>query len=403
MKNKLNEIFKVISFYDNFRWSDSRNYNLINFFKDDLDADTKILTHWLCYIADRQMPFQIIWDVGGFVFSDMIKEIKKSKNLNSLDPSNSKPFIKKDNDDNNNIKFHFFSRNHATPIISERYQKNINGNCVIFKSRFLPSDYFSILYTFAILSDYDYSFSKFIKDVCYKYSDEEDIIVKILFSLYLLTYDQNNQPKSKQLINFGENLEKAENRKNGIVKILGDKKLYKEKYTEFCKNMIFKQKRATCSLRDFIKSPEFCQYFKLALLNVGFSDESIKRIVSIDSCKQLELPGDVWNNNSIFRNCILKGTSFQDSRKSLNKILREHYENNKDEIVGYPEQFDITFDFVQRMCLKNNCSICPISNLTEINDFSKVCINDPKKYCPVALISCNYKKNCVGKKDCLLN
>jgi len=28
-------------------------------------------------------------------------------------------------------------------------------------------------------------------------------------------------------------------------------------------------------------------------------------------------------------------------------------------LSGYPEQFDITFDFVPRMCDKGNCALCP--------------------------------------------
>jgi len=86
MTDKLTEIFKIISFYDDFRWEFSHNYNLINFFEKDLDADTKIFTHWLCYITDRQMPFQRIWDIGGFVFSELIDEVKKQNSLNLLDP-----------------------------------------------------------------------------------------------------------------------------------------------------------------------------------------------------------------------------------------------------------------------------------------------------------------------------
>ncbi len=79
MKNKLAKVFKIMSFYDDYRWEFSHNYNLINFFKKDLEADIKIFTHWLCYITDRQMPFQRIWDIGGFVFSELIYEIKKQK------------------------------------------------------------------------------------------------------------------------------------------------------------------------------------------------------------------------------------------------------------------------------------------------------------------------------------
>ena len=69
---KLLEIFKVISWLDDARWKSPANYNFLNFFKKDLKASEKILTHWLCYITDRQMPFALIWDKGGFVFSELV-------------------------------------------------------------------------------------------------------------------------------------------------------------------------------------------------------------------------------------------------------------------------------------------------------------------------------------------
>ncbi len=93
MNEKLAEIFKIISFYDDYRWEFSHNYNLINFFKIDLQSDIKILTHWICYITDRQMPFQRIWDIGGFVFSELIYEIKKQNTLELLNPEYEPSFV----------------------------------------------------------------------------------------------------------------------------------------------------------------------------------------------------------------------------------------------------------------------------------------------------------------------
>jgi hypothetical protein len=55
----LKKIFKIISFYDEVRWSSTTNYNLINFYKKTLDDDEKLLTHWLCYISDRHIGFVI--------------------------------------------------------------------------------------------------------------------------------------------------------------------------------------------------------------------------------------------------------------------------------------------------------------------------------------------------------
>jgi hypothetical protein len=168
----------------------------------------------------------------------------------------------------------------------------------------------------------------------------------------------------------------------------------------FKKEKIFNQKRAWCSLRDFFKSPEFNSYFKSALLEENIDFEKLE-LFSLKSFQQFELPGDVWNNNSKFRNCILENTEYENSKKSLNKILRDYFEKNKDSLgENYPEQFDITFDFVPRMCENNNCDICPIGLIkgNGKSEFEKICVIDTRFYCPVALTNCNYKVECFGKE-----
>jgi len=47
--------FAITDFFDSARWI--HDSDLINFSNQSFDADEKILTHWLCYIVDRQMPF----------------------------------------------------------------------------------------------------------------------------------------------------------------------------------------------------------------------------------------------------------------------------------------------------------------------------------------------------------
>lgn len=144
------------------------------------------------------------------------------------------------------------------------------------------------------------------------------------------------------------------------------------------------------------------EYFEEALKEEGLGDDDFNRLISDEALSQFELPGDVWNNNSKFRKCILKTTDYEQSTIGLNKILREFYNNNQ-HITGYPEQFDITFDFVPRMCEKNNCDLCPIDRIdNEDNNFNKICFKNKDMYCPIALISCNYKNNCKGKDNCKL-
>lgn len=402
MNNKLTKVFKIMSFYDDYRWESSHNYNLINFFKKDLEADIKIFTHWLCYITDRQMPFQRIWDIGGFVFSELIYEVKKQNSLHLLNPEDENSFVKKEDDED---KYTFLSKSTSdNNSILVQYDGILENGKVKFKSRFFPSDYLAILYTLVFLEDYGFSFSKFIKEVYFRNKDKNDFIKRILFSLYLLTYYEIGQPKSSDLRNFADNIKKAEERKGKIKNILSNTDKFSNEYKSFIKDKVYRQKRAWCSLRDYLKSPEFKEYFEVALSEESLSDIDFRKLFSYESLTQLELPGDVWNNNSKFRNCILKDTDYEKSKKALNKILREYFNNNHQHIIGYPEQFDTTFDFVPRMCDKNNCDLCPIDRINnKENKFNRICLKNKKMYCPVILVSCNYKNNCKGIDNCIIN
>ena len=71
--SKISAILQTFSILDDIRWNESSNYNLINDCRDDLTADEKLLTHYLCYITDRRMPFQRIWDIGGYVISHIVR------------------------------------------------------------------------------------------------------------------------------------------------------------------------------------------------------------------------------------------------------------------------------------------------------------------------------------------
>ncbi len=391
----LKEIFKIISFYDEVRWNSISNYNLINFYKNDLNDDTKLLTHWLCYISDRQMAFERIWEVGGFVFSEITNNFKENGDLNLLNPNEPNSFIKK----NGNGGYAFVSNSKAggNSILKKSYGYG-ETDIVEFTPRYYPSDYYSILFTFDVLKEYNFSLTNYIAEKINKYKEKDDLIQRVLFSLYLLTYFDIGQPSKTDIADFNRNIKKAKIRTKKVKSILTD--CFEKEFINFKKDMIFKQKRAWCSLRDFFKSPEFNSYFKKSLEKENIDFEGLE-LFSLKSFQQFELPGDVWNNNSRFRNCILENTKYEKSKKSLNKILRDYFEANKVDLGNsYPEQFDITFDFVPRMCEDNNCDICPIGLLKgkRNSKFDKICVIDTKYYCPVALTNCNYKIDCFGEK-----
>lgn len=194
-------------------------------------------------------------------------------------------------------------------------------------------------------------------------------------------------------------VKKATDRCSRVMQILNDDEAFERAFRVFREKQIYQQKRAWCSVRDFFKSPEFNQFFKNALRSHNFKD--IEQLKDKSLLLSFELPGDVWNNNPKFRKCLLDDTPYTDKKGSMPQVIREMYimECITD---AYPEQFDITFDFVPRMCDKENCSICPYGLLNQrAVDFEKVCSMSEGKYCPVILSSCNYRYAC-NPRECPL-
>jgi hypothetical protein len=401
----LNDVFKITSFIDQARWSKKSHYGQVNFYKSDLPDDTKILTHWLCYITDRQTAFERVWDVGGFIFSELVDTIKKEKDLNLLNPKSDKSFYIRRGDYTYKELYNINSADYDKQLFVSRSKVGKNERLIrynlkpdttaYFIPRYYPADYRSILSTFCILYKYNFNLTKYIIVVLSRLEGDENLIPKLLFSLYLLTYFEIKQPEYTDILYSEKELEKAKSRADQAIEIINSDNLFTKGFEKFKKGDIYNQKRAWCSLRDFFKSPEFSKYFFNSVDHEGY--KNVSSLKSEKLLTQFELPGDVWNNNPKFRSCILRGTKYQKkSKDSLAKILRDMY-NNEDISEGYPEQFDITFDLVPRMCEKDNCDICPYNIINGKNkEFEKLCIQDESYYCPVLLTSCNYRMKCKG-------
>ena len=165
-------------------------------------------------------------------------------------------------------------------------------------------------------------------------------------------------------------------------------------------------KRTWCSLRDYIKSKEYGKMFCEELRNkCAGCQELINAIFNSENdyktaCQWIELPGDVWNENSIFRQCITVQTAGK-----LGVVLRAEYEKISD-CNGYPEEFDTTFNFVPRMCEKGNCKICPFAKFKEMDidkdRIEKMCTNNTECFCPIMIKYCGYEFKCIGRDHCIL-
>lgn len=386
MKTIEEKIFYVTDFLDQARWNDlSMEAESKNYFKDGLSSSSKILAHWLIYITDRMTRVEKIWDVGFFIFSNIADEIENNK----FNPNIIADLLRSDQEsiffktqtqyhdinpeynDSKSDKYLFVATEKSGN--NERLNKYFEGNKrPYFISRFYPSDYYAILCTMYILLDFEFNLGKYILKIM-KYCDNDNLISKIMFGLYLLTYFKNIKFTSNNVPNYTMLINTAILRKNEVKKIIENEGTFNAYFNNFIKkNEQFEQKRAWCALRDYLKG-NMKEEFKELLSNLDVNQ--YKRLffngeIKKELLNQFELPGDVWNNNNIFRECVFN-TNNLSSKGSLAKYLRELYEKKKPSI-GYPEQFDITYDFVQKMCAYKpiNCNICPYAKIrNEANYF----------------------------------
>ena len=59
------QALEFISGLDYMRWNgETENYSELNLYDSNITEEDKILSHWISYISDRQMPFEKIWIFG---------------------------------------------------------------------------------------------------------------------------------------------------------------------------------------------------------------------------------------------------------------------------------------------------------------------------------------------------
>jgi len=437
---------EFFAFLDKVRWIHPNNYDEINYsHKDDLSPDEKLLTHWLCYISDRAMGYKRIWDVGGFVYSDLVF-CTRSESIDSLlKPDGADSFIisrnsnesKKEKQRSNEnegsnkeqvkIQYMFISRESGenNSIISKSYSTSlIENNKVSFSPRYYPSDYVSIYYTLYTLNYLKCSFGEYIAKIISKAVElsnnkdkHRDIMMCLFCGFYVLSYSNIGQPKSDKIDSVFqvENEEKKDDlielsknpgeRAVRIEKWLGSNR---EIFIQEAKNVYnakrYNSKRIWCCIRDYLKHTNyqkgFCDLMRNSLSSSNISDDTLKNLFSGDMKNLLELPGDTWNNKTVFRHCLLKGDAEESSGKAINKVLREKYDNNETDV--YPEQFDVSFAFVPRMCNQGNCRYCPISDDKDKGEIEKLCSAIKGQYCPAILMYTGFFYECPGKKECKL-
>ncbi|MHA1654382.1 MAG: hypothetical protein ACTSVT_10375, partial [Candidatus Thorarchaeota archaeon] len=386
---KMSTILEVLGTLDRIRWSQKSERTMINYCRDDLTDDEKLLTHWLCYIMDRQMSTRRVWEAGGYIVSHIVHDYTTNRDKEIWEGI-IKPHLKED-------EGKFKLRSDADPQ-NARVKLFVIESEVSFSSRYMPEDLLRIYRTLIILERVsDRSFGAFLRKVLEGSKTTADGIKRMAILLNRLTYDRLKRDRSSQ----------DASKKNSWQVTWGNFKSRRTAVetddTEFSFETgpyrpLSDRKRLWCCIRDYLKSPEFNSVFLGALKDAGFSDLDRWRKDSADlkqALSVLELPGDVWNNSPAFGSGLIDPYISDKAPKKMPQKIRKVYDFivKSKNIRFYPEQFDVTFDFVPRMCERDMCDVCLFGG-----GVKSVCHASPGVLCSVVLSSCGYIHPCEPEK-----
>ncbi len=226
---------------------------------------------------------------------------------------------------------------------------------------------------------------------------KDDWIRRVAYALQVLTYGSKKRSldERKRLLTSHDDFlqEYMESREKFERGEIGNKRLWSA-LKDLLKNEMVKKK--VIEEADRIKIPDN--------LISKWKDPG-------EALDQLELPGDVWNTKFLMRIEGIPGKLplkiSTNTPENSRKIVRRLYEKYKDELNKdrpegdklYPEQFDVTFDFVPKMCSKDLCTLCPLGCGAK-----HLCVGDlimesgGEKICPVLLFSFGYLMKCTKER-----
>jgi len=368
----LRVILETFASLDEARWRSQSGHNFLNLCRDGLSADEKLLTHWLCYVTDRQTAFRRIWEVGGYVLSHLVHAYASACGTGVRElfgrclRTNGSGFLLECPLEGPNERL-------------ERY--GVHEGPVQFVSRYMPEDAALIFRTLAVLDSVaGRSMGRFFGQTVEPGLALEDAILSVAGGLDQLTYCVGGALSASEL---EQRLETEAVRAAEFELDAAHQMPH------------FSRKRLWAALRDYLKHQELNACFVAALREADVPgadrwDRSNPELVA--ALHVLELPGDIWNNAETFRTGLFSPFLAGEPKSwKMPRIIREVYDRlaAEDEIGFYPEQLDVTFDFVPRMCEQQMCRACPFGA-----GIDQLCHEDRELWCPVLLSCCGYTVRC---------
>ena len=401
MEEKTLKLLKFIRFLDEARWKSGRNYDIPNYADKDMPANQKLLTHFLGYITNRRISYKLIFAKLDFIFSQLVIDFSSQGSSSEellLDPGT---YIDCDDGGKNGFK--------ASRPMNDQAQyskdKSLCKELIEASSRFFPNDFVGIFCTLKVLEEFaEKNFTKYILK-CLSLATPRHDLEFLLYGLWLLGYSTGRWEKED--LDYQKIYERCLKPKFDAINSFFNgggvpKTFRKERY---------KSKRLTCFVRDLLKCEHYSLLFR-EIIPTQVMDKLQNQLY------MLELPGDVWNNNEHFQQCLNQISEFSEQKKtiSFNKRVRNFFEKevwkdlNPKDTLYYPEQFDTTFDFVPRMCETfgmGNCDYCPLGEKSNGRIPDELCLGksseNEQKFCPFLLYACGYKVKCKDIKYCCPN
>lgn len=346
---------------------------------EQLPPDQQVLTHWLCYITDAQRPYQQVWEEGGPVFAELVREYARGR----MAPL---------------AVLERFSRpakeGRKVDILSSQLQR-VGGEKISFAPRY-GMHLFSVAATLATLQDYGRSLAGYLAanwSFCQEASGEDgdDPVHRAAFLLHLLSYWEI--PKGLNSARSTKFVRAVEKRSQQVAETLADPKAVQDEYRYWLTHDDRYGKRLWAAFRDYIKpGSAFREPFLLSLEAIGRSDiATYFRGNPAEALKALEIPGDVWNNRffeKLFGPDVTPAT-FRGWYEGLRKTGLLHPDT-------YVEQFDVSFEYAASMCADRSFETCLFRQASRVRALCPPLSGAAwtGKACPVAAYLCGYEYPC---------